>query len=50
MTLELNDWQVFLLKELILEEIDRISDYTNLCDEFQDIKRQLDVFEVNIGN
>jgi len=41
MTLELNDWQVFLLKELIYDEIDRISDYTQLSDEFKDILRQL---------
>ena len=41
MTLELTDWQVFLLKELIYDEVDRISDYTQLSDEFKDILRQL---------
>jgi hypothetical protein len=41
MTLELTDWQVHLLKELIYDEVDRISDYTQLSDEFKDILRQL---------
>jgi hypothetical protein len=41
MTLTLTDWQVFLLKELIYDEVDRISDYTQLSDEFKDILRQL---------
>jgi sulfur relay (sulfurtransferase) DsrC/TusE family protein len=41
MNLTLTDWQVHLLQELLFEELERISDYEELSDEFQDILRQI---------
>jgi hypothetical protein len=41
MNLTLTDWQVHLLQELLFDELERISDYEELSDEFQDILRQI---------
>lgn len=43
MNLQLNNWQVIILQELIFEEIDRIGGYDALSDELEDILEQIRV-------
>ena len=45
MTLELYDYQITQLKELIFDEIDRVGGYDQLSDELEDILQQILVFE-----
>jgi hypothetical protein len=45
MTLELYDYQIIQLKELIFDEIDRVGGYDQLSDELEDILQQILVFE-----
>jgi hypothetical protein len=45
MTLELYDYQITQLKELIFNEIDRVGGYDQLSDELEDILQQILVFQ-----
>jgi hypothetical protein len=41
MTLELNQYQLVQLQELIFNEIDRVGGYEQLSDELEDILQQI---------
>jgi hypothetical protein len=41
MTLELNQFQLLQLQELIFNEIDRVGGYEQLSDELEDILQQI---------
>ena len=56
MNLELNNAQVYLLQELIIEEVNKIKEhseppplYASVLKQFNDILKQITVYKASIG-
>ena len=47
MTLELNQYQLIQLQELIFNQIDRVEGYEQLSDELKDILKQITNFRLH---